>query len=134
LVRQQYIEQRADGPIVHVEVAPGIVTVVPAWMLDPVACAGMEIGAPRVAASTLADLHRLLTERGFRRSSRDDSLIVQEIQNEGSTSIRPGLAHRTTSAEDGFRVHATPADESAGTRKDDHATGQPADAGRRRRG
>ena len=51
-------------------------------MLDPVACAGMELGAPRVTVSALAELHQLLTERGFRRSSRDDPTIVQEEQHE----------------------------------------------------
>ena len=60
---------------------PGVVIVVAAWMLDPAACAGMELGAPRVAVSALAELHQLLTERGFRRSSRDDP-IVQEEQYE----------------------------------------------------
>jgi hypothetical protein len=53
-----------------------VVTVVAAWMLDPIACAGMETGAPRVALSALVDLHHLLIERGFRRSSRDDPTIV----------------------------------------------------------
>src|SRR5947209_12652114 len=67
-VRRQYSEQRVGGQFVHVETAPGVVTVVAAWMLDPVACAGMEIGAPRVAVTALIDLHRLLIERGFRRS------------------------------------------------------------------
>ena len=47
-VRRQYSERRAAGEIVHVEAPSGVVTVVPAWMLDPVACAGMAIGAPRV--------------------------------------------------------------------------------------
>jgi hypothetical protein len=56
----------------------GVITVVAAWMLDPVACAGMAIGAPRVAVSALVDLHHLLIERGFRRSSRDDPTILQE--------------------------------------------------------
>jgi hypothetical protein len=32
-------------------------------MLDPVACAAMAIGAPRVAVSALIDLHHLLIER-----------------------------------------------------------------------
>jgi hypothetical protein len=51
-------------------------------MLDPAACAGMSLGAPRVTLATLAELHQLLTERGFRRSSRDDPTIVQEEQHE----------------------------------------------------
>ena len=43
----------APGEFVHVEAAPGVVMVVAAWMLDPVACAGMEIGAPRVSLAAL---------------------------------------------------------------------------------
>ena len=78
-IRVHGSEQRSTGRIVYVEAAAGVVTVVAAWMLDPVACAGMAIGAPRVTLAALNDLHRLLIERGFRRSSRDDSSIVQEL-------------------------------------------------------
>ena len=70
------------GAVVHVEAAPGVVIVVAAWMLDPAACAGMALGAPRVAVAALDELHHLLIERGFRRSSRDDPTIVQEEQDE----------------------------------------------------
>jgi hypothetical protein len=51
-------------------------------MLDPAACTGMSLGAPRVKLAALAELHQLLVERGFRRSSRDDPTIVQEEQHE----------------------------------------------------
>jgi hypothetical protein len=44
----------------------------------PVSCAAMKIGAPHVAVSGLVELHHLLIEGGFRRSSRDDSNVVQE--------------------------------------------------------
>src|SRR5258705_13306432 len=81
-VRRQYVERRAGGEFIHVEVAPGVVIVVAAWMLDPAACAGMALGAPRVMLAALAELHQLLTERGFRRSSRGDQTIVQEQQHE----------------------------------------------------
>src|SRR6516165_8782580 len=80
-VRCQYRERRAGGEIVHVEVAPGVFIVMAAWMLDPAACAGMTLGAPRVSISALAEVHRLLIERGFRRSFLDDSSIVQEEQD-----------------------------------------------------
>ena len=91
-VRRQYVERRAGGDVVHVEVAPGIVIVMAAWMLDPAACAGMGLGAPRVTLAALAELHQLLTERGFRRSSQDDPTIVQEEQHE--ELARPGSAIR----------------------------------------
>jgi hypothetical protein len=60
-------------------------------MLDPMACAGMAtIGPPCVSVSALLDLHHLLIERGFRRSSQDDPNIVQEEQHE--ESARTGAA------------------------------------------
>jgi len=66
-VRRQHIERRAGGEVVHVEVAPGVVIVVSAWMLDPAACAGMALGASCVSISALVELHHLLMEHGFRR-------------------------------------------------------------------
>jgi hypothetical protein len=50
--------------------------VVAAWMLDSVACAGLGFGAPRVAVSALVELHHLLIEGGFRRSSCDATICV----------------------------------------------------------
>jgi hypothetical protein len=44
-------KQRVAGQFAHIETTPGAVTVAAAWMLDPVACAGMGIGAPRVAVT-----------------------------------------------------------------------------------
>src|SRR5215831_21328643 len=79
-VRRQYVERRAVGEVVHVEVAPGNVLVVATWMLDAAACAGMELGMPRVTIAALADLHQLLIEHGFRQRSSDGSTIVQEKQ------------------------------------------------------
>jgi hypothetical protein len=46
-VERQYSEQRANGEVVHVEVSPGIVIVIAAWMLDGAACAGMDLGVLR---------------------------------------------------------------------------------------
>ena len=73
-----------------------MVIVAAAWMLDPAACAGMELGAPHVAVSALAELHQLLTERGFRRSSRDDSIVQEEQYEEpacaGSAIREPAAA------------------------------------------
>ena len=59
---------------------PASSSVVAAWMLDAAACAGMALGAPRVTVSALAELHQLLVERGFRRSSSDGPTIVLEEQ------------------------------------------------------
>ena len=68
-----------------------MVIVAAAWILDPVACAGMALGAPRVAVSALDELHRLLIERGFRRSSLDDPIIVQEEQDEKSADTSAAI-------------------------------------------
>ena len=97
-VRRQHAERRAGGVVVHVEVAPGVVIVVAAWMLDPVACAGMALGAPRVAVSALVDLHHLLIERGFRRSSLDDPTIVQEERDEKPADTGAAIRRRASSA------------------------------------
>src|SRR5438270_10848903 len=59
-LRRQYVERRAGGDVVHVEVTPGAVIVVAAWMLDRAACAGMSLGAPRVKLAALAGLHQLV--------------------------------------------------------------------------
>jgi hypothetical protein len=45
---------------VHVELTPGVVTIVPAWKLDPVCCAGLKVGAPQVSLAALSALHELL--------------------------------------------------------------------------
>jgi hypothetical protein len=90
-VRRQYGERRAGGEIVHVEVAPGNVLAIAAWMLDAAACAGMELGTPRVTIAALAELHQLLIEHGFRRRSSDGSTIVQETQRETPADISAAI-------------------------------------------
>jgi hypothetical protein len=71
-VRRHYSEHRASGELVHIEAAPGVVTAIQAWMLDPVVCAGMSIGFPRVTVPALIDLHDLLTAQGFRICSQTE--------------------------------------------------------------
>ena len=85
-LRRHRGERRAGGDVVHLEVAPGVVTVVAAWMLDAVACADMEIGAPRVAVPALADLHRLLATLGFRTDFQGDSTVALESSDEINTA------------------------------------------------
>jgi hypothetical protein len=67
-VRVERRDNRKTGQYVHVEVLPGLVTVLAAWMLDASACVGMAIGEPRVSIAALADLDDLLKRRNFRRS------------------------------------------------------------------
>ena len=119
----------AGGEVVHVEIAPGVVIVVAAWMLDPVACAGMGFGAPRVAVSALVELHHLLIESGFRRSSRDDPTIVAEEQHE--EFVRTGGSIRgPTPAQHRIRFGKAPRDEPRGTPGRDCPAGQSSVGGR----
>ena len=46
VARRVQIERRATGEFVHVELAPGVVAVLPAWKLDAVYCASLKVGAP----------------------------------------------------------------------------------------
>src|SRR5271166_4292760 len=107
-VRRQYTERRAGGEVVHVEVAPDVVIVVAAWMLDPAACAGMTFGAPRVSVSALAELHHLLIERGFRRNSPGDSTIVQEEQDEKTPADTDAASRSPAPAQHFVRFRKTP--------------------------
>ena len=84
----RYGEQRAGRSIVHVEIEPGVVTILPKWMFDAGICSGMILGAPRVSADALRDLHRLLILRGFRRSLSGDFSVSQEDQD-GRTAEDP---------------------------------------------
>ena len=85
-LRRHRGERRAGGDVIHVEVAPGVVTMVAAWMLDAVACADMEIGTPRVVVPALADLHRLLATLGFRTDFQGDSTVALESSDEINTA------------------------------------------------
>jgi hypothetical protein len=128
-VRREYSERRAAGEVVHIEAPDGVVTVVPAWMLDPVACAGMAIGAPRVALAALTDLHLLLIAQGFRRSSADGANAVREEQDEAvTTEADPGPAP----ARPGARCPEAPRAEPDRARQGGGAAG-PAAAGSRGR-
>jgi hypothetical protein len=131
-VRRHYSEQRVSGQFIHVEAAPGVVTVVAAWMLDPVACAGMQLGVPRVSVAALVELHRLLIERGFRRSSTDDSNIVQEEQDEDPADTG-GAIRRPAPAQHTVRFRTSSGDDLVRTRDGARPVGQPFDGGRRPR-
>jgi len=130
------IEQRATGRVVHVEMAPGVVTLVAAWMLDPVICAAMQIGAPRASVAALVDLQHLLVERGLRASSADDSDIVREepsdqVANIGVNSVAIA-ADGTAAAQHCIRFHRASGDEFRGAREGTRALDAPLDAGNRR--
>jgi hypothetical protein len=76
LVRR--IAQRATGQFLSVQGPAGIVVLIAGWMLDPVICAGMTIGAPRVDLATLVELKRLLIGLATPAHSQSDVGIVRE--------------------------------------------------------
>jgi hypothetical protein len=117
------VDRRKSGQFVHVEVLPGIITVVAAWMLDASACAGMEVGAPRVSLAALSDLDDLLKRRDLRRNSSGDITAGEE-----QTNARP--ASQTVFAEaaaDAVRLDATARDEPARSPADRDTAGDPLD-------
>jgi hypothetical protein len=136
-VRVRDSEERYKGRVVHVEASPGIVIMIAAWMLDPVACAGMEAGEPRVSVSALRDLHRLLFERSLRGNSLDSSDPVQENRHEhftkGSSTRSAGATAETSPDEPGIRHSRASAAESGAARECAHTPGQVIDIGREQR-
>jgi hypothetical protein len=85
-LRVERVDKRRSGHFVHVELLPGVFTVVAAWMLDASACAGMDLGAPRVSLAALSDLEDLLKRRGLRRCSPGEITA-----GEGQIDARPVL-------------------------------------------
>jgi hypothetical protein len=79
LVRR--IEQRATGQFLKVQEPSGIVVSIAGWMLDPVICTGMTIGAPHVDLAALIELRRLLMGVSNLTHSRSDVGIVREEGN-----------------------------------------------------
>jgi hypothetical protein len=54
------VEQRATGQFLKVQGPAGVVVSIAGWMVDPVVCPGMTIGAPRVHLAALVELKQLL--------------------------------------------------------------------------
>ena len=115
----------------------GMVTMVPAWMLDPVVCAGMKLGEPRVSVAALRELHHRLVERGLRKDSSNDSNLVQEECDEVDLRERSAAAadagRDTASDQPGVYFSSTFRDESIAEGASAELPGQPSDVGRRRR-
>ena len=76
LVRR--VEQRATGQFLMVQEPAGIVVSIAGWMLDPVICAAMTIGPPRVDLAALSELRRQLMGVSNPTHSRIDVGIVRE--------------------------------------------------------
>ncbi len=133
-VRRQYSERWATGEVVHVQVAPCIVIVVAAWMLDAVACAHMELGAPRASVEALADLHLLLSQQGLRRCfsgvSQPCEARHDPCTQTASTSDDIGTTNITSPASTEYRIRVAgaPRPGSERTKQCGHATGSHPDA------
>jgi len=101
-------------------------------MLDPIACAGMAIGAPRVAVVALIELHHLLVERGFRASSVVDSRIVREKQNATqfakAASATASAGAGSSSTQSRAKFHPLSGEKSAGASEGDRQLGDPLNA------
>ena len=117
----------------RVEVRPGEVIQVAEWMLDRAICAGMEMGEPRVAVTGLMELHRLLTERGFRQTSTDGLTAIQEARHEGISDTRD-IANADPATEHTVRYTADAGPERCGTERRSRQAGKPSDGRGRRRG
>ena len=136
-VKVRDIEQRGGGRVVHIEADPGVVRVVAEWMLDAAVCSAMEPGEPRVTLAALRSLHQFLADQRLRGNSPDGSNIVREKRNGQGSKRRSSrsaiVAVDTASDEHDVRRPRTPGDERGTARKGNHSSGEPADAGRRRR-
>ncbi len=86
------IERRASGEIAHLELEPGIVTMVAAWKLDPVYCGAIKIGVPQVSLLALSDLHRLLIACESRLLFANGNTVTQEDHDEIAATARKSIA------------------------------------------
>ena len=116
----------------------GAVTVIPAWMLDPIVCMSMKLGEPRVAVSALRELHHLLIEGGLRGSSPNDSTLVQEECDEfdlpDHSTAASGTSSNATSGQPGLYFSSTIRGEPIPENESTELSGQPSDVGRLRHG
>jgi hypothetical protein len=77
-VRCILTERRASGKIAHVELEPGVVTMVAAWKFDAVHCSTLKVSAPQVSLAALSDPHRVLITCESRLISADGNTATQE--------------------------------------------------------
>ena len=63
-------------------------TILPAWKLDAVYCAGLKVGAPQVSLAALCSLHELLIACESRLVSADGNIVRQEAQDGDAVTAR----------------------------------------------
>src|SRR5580700_4705803 len=71
------IAQRATGRFLSIMGPAGVVVTIADWMLDPVVCAAMPVGTPRVDLAALVELKRLLMGAADATHSSGDAGIVR---------------------------------------------------------
>ncbi len=135
-VRERSSEVRAGVRVSYVEASPGVVISVPSWMLDRAACADLTLGDPHVDVAALVDLTRLLTDRGFRRSSSGEVRVAREEPDAASAQASHSNGSKAAGAAPAcarVRSAAAVEDADAGSPKGRRTLGQPPDAGGGRR-
>jgi hypothetical protein len=85
-----------------VELTPGAVTILPAWKLDPVYCAGLKVGGPQVSLAALRSLCELLIACESRLVSADGNIVTQEAQDGSKVTAvtKAGAGLQAHSSED----------------------------------
>ena len=78
------VERRATGQFLQVLGPAGIVVMIAGWMVDPVVCAGMTVGPPRVDLAALIDLNELVMRTAKPAHFRSEDGIAREEGNEVS--------------------------------------------------
>jgi len=139
-VRRIQIERRATGEYVYVELTPGVVTVLPAWKLDAVYCAGLKVGTPRVSLAALCALHELLLARESQQLSADGNTVTQETQDgiaesgqteyEACSELAAHAGDITTTTRPRSRRRATAGHDSAGAPSRTQSAGTSATRGK----
>jgi len=130
-VRQLYAERRSGRDVAIVEPEPGVAIVLAAWMLDPVVCATMSLGAPTVDAAGLADLDRLLKALGLRRTCSDEPPPTEEVYH-AITVASDCSRQATTSARDIAGPSSVERNDVLRPQHRDPPSCPPSDGGRRR--
>jgi hypothetical protein len=123
------VHDRADGRYVRVQIHRGMVILMASWMLDPLACAAMRTGPPRVDWAALIGLKRLLIDVRLGKVSAAEAAITQEDRNEDSQSFRGAIG--LSPAEATVRHHATVRIECRGEEQGPADSGANPNAGRR---
>jgi len=141
--RRIQVERRATGEFAYVELAPGNVTILPAWKLDALYCAGLKVGAPQVSLAALCTLHELLVSCESRQLSSDGNIVTQETQDEiaASAGTKDGACSDagthtpdvTTPVRARSRRRAASGHDSAGAPSGSQVTRSSAARGKRRR-